>query len=828
MSHMPPADLKERQDAVDTHASWIIRAPAGSGKTRLLVERYLKLLAEHVSAPEQILALTFTRKAASEMRARVLAELNHREHPLAQKVMQQNQTLNWALETQPNRLQIMTIDAFSQGLAKQPDQTQPKCLESADALYTLASDNMLRRLDQTPIPDWAGDLETVLMRLDHHYERANRLFAYLLSKRDQWLPLIGELNRTEDVQQLLTENLNLRLKSLLIQLGAQFPEALKAPLIPIFRHCARTLCELEIGAPICALDHLEDWPTEQLSDLPIWRGICSLLITLTGQWRKSIDRRQGILPKQAQKSELLAYLSALAEYPLLLETMYHFQSCPAPETLDLNTTLALLKVLPIFAASLEVCFKEHNVIDYTGISLKALNQLESNGNPTDLSLALDYRIQHLLIDECQDTSLTQYRLFERLTAGWEADDGRTLFMVGDPMQSIYRFRQADVSLFLHASKYGLGSISPKTLNLRTNFRSNPDIVNWLNQALPAYFPLADNLDTQAVAYQPCVASRPEDAGPHVHQHDIDLSNPQQLQGQLKRMFAKICGTNETAAILVRSRRHAGPIIRALERLNLSFEASVLKPLTQRPEINDLLSLAQFLFYPDRALHLFALLASPLFGISLIDLEKLRANSKLKQCSDFEAVADFNPEIFRGLKALLDMQMQHMPASWIHFAWTQLSGWKCYPSEDAHIATDLFFETLDSALNPETGIDFSLLQTQLSLAALPAKVTRADENPIRIMTIHQSKGLEFDHVCVVGMQERLPPSNAPLLLWTHFLDAEDQAHLIMATKSPSAYKDPLYQYLQGIEKAKAAAEHARLFYVACTRAREQLHILSQES
>ena len=84
--------------------------------------------------------------------------------------------------------------------------------------------------------------------------------------------------------------------------------------------------------------------------------------------------------------------------------------------------------------------------------MAAENALGNNENPSDLALFMDYKIQHLLIDEFQDTSITQYRLIEKLIIGWQPNDGRTIFAVGDPMQSIYRFRQAEVGLFLRTQK----------------------------------------------------------------------------------------------------------------------------------------------------------------------------------------------------------------------------------------------------------------------------------------------------------------------------------------------------------------------------------------
>ena len=83
------------------------------------------------------------------------------------------------------------------------------------------------------------------------------------------------------------------------------------------------------------------------------------------------------------------------------------------------------------------------------------------------------RIQHILVDEFQDTSYTQFELIEKLTAGWEPGDGRTLFLVGDPMQSIYRFRQADVSLFLKARQEGIGNHTPRAADIECQFPLKP-------------------------------------------------------------------------------------------------------------------------------------------------------------------------------------------------------------------------------------------------------------------------------------------------------------------------------------------------------------------
>ena len=115
------------------------------------------------------------------------------------------------------------------------------------------------------------------------------------------------------------------------------------------------------------------------------------------------------------------------------------------------------------------------------ISDSANKSISDEDDPSDLSLIMDYKIKHILLDESQDTSQRQYQFIKNLINGWEQDDGRTLFLVGDPMQSIYRFRNARVSLFLSISKNGIGSLMPHNLVLTNNFRSGGILVENFNK-----------------------------------------------------------------------------------------------------------------------------------------------------------------------------------------------------------------------------------------------------------------------------------------------------------------------------------------------------------
>ena len=200
------ADAQARLRAVDPARSVILQAPAGSGKTTVLIERLLVLLAQ-AETPEEILAITFTRKAAAEMAARIAAVLKRSStapedaraqhlEGLAQAVRARSQARGWRLEENPNRLRIQTLDALNRALALQ----LPLAARGSGALSVLAQPETAyqiaaRRalLDAQADPGLRPDVQLLFERMENDFSRCEALIAAMLPKRAHWLPyLVGD------------------------------------------------------------------------------------------------------------------------------------------------------------------------------------------------------------------------------------------------------------------------------------------------------------------------------------------------------------------------------------------------------------------------------------------------------------------------------------------------------------------------------------------------------------------------------------------------------------------------------------------------------------
>ena len=476
-------DLRAREDALAPTRSFIVQAPAGSGKTELLIQRYLGLLAT-VNEPEEIVAITFTRKAAAEMRERVLAAFAqasaaqepgsdapsahaHRTQELASAALARDGARGWRISDSPARLRIQTIDALCAALTRQMPMlskfgSQPESIEDAGALYAEAARATVELIEaKDPAADY---VERLLVHLDNNVERVEALLVEMLRRRDHWLRHVMVKERADLEGALLAER-----RAVLARVEALLPAAARAELLAIANFSLDNRGEALLAV----------FPGGDEGE--VWGTLAEVLLTANGAWRARVDKRHGFPAGAAGKTwkERLAALIATLADDRLRAALDDTRRLPAAAYTDAQWQVleAITGLLARAVGLLQVVFQSRGQVDFTEVSQRASLALEDAEGPTDLALRLDYQIRHLLIDEFQDTSISQFELIARLTAGWTPDDGRTLFAVGDPMQSIYRFREAEVGLFLKARAGGIGNVVLEALELSANFRSQAGIVD---------------------------------------------------------------------------------------------------------------------------------------------------------------------------------------------------------------------------------------------------------------------------------------------------------------------------------------------------------------
>ncbi|MGH8369631.1 MAG: UvrD-helicase domain-containing protein, partial [Gammaproteobacteria bacterium] len=639
----PVADQAIRARALDAEASFIVQAPAGSGKTELLTQRYLRLLAG-VDAPEEIVAITFTRKAAGEMRSRIVKALEaaeqetppqepHRRHTweLARAARARDQQREWQLVAHPARLRIQTIDSLNAELTRQMPLlsgfgAQPAIAERPRPLYQEAARRTLSLLEQGDAAQSTA-IETLLRQLDNDVPRVVTLLADMLPRRDQWLRHTGtgtDGDRRHELEQAFRHEIEHQLRTAI----AAIPQRFHTELVELASHAGRFLVTQGKDSTLCACAGLNAFPSVEVAGLPVWKGMVEMLLTKTGSWRSAVDSRIGFEPKSDEKTRLLDLLVQLGGEESLRLSLQRTRALPEPKFEDGQWQMldALLNLLPLSVAQLKVLFAERGEVDYAEVALSALSALGKADTPTDLALALDYRIRHLLVDEFQDTSFNQFLLLERLTAGWQSGDGRTLFVVGDPMQSIYRFREAEVGLFLRAQQYGIGNVSLTPLTLSVNFRSQRGVVDWINACFGRIFPAQADVASGAISYSPATAFDAETVQPAVKVHPAFEKDAEQEAGRVIELIRQAHQQQQKVAVLVRGRNHLTALVPRLRREGIRFRAMELERLGERPVVHDLVALTRALLHPGDRTAWLTLLRAPWCGLSLADLYALVAGN----------------------------------------------------------------------------------------------------------------------------------------------------------------------------------------------------------
>jgi ATP-dependent helicase/nuclease subunit A len=814
------ADSQARERALDTATSFIVQAPAGSGKTELLIQRYLKLLAM-VDSPEAIVAITFTRKAAGEMRARVLEALRRAEsgcavatehervtHEIARQVLERDRALGWNLLRNPAQLRIETIDALCASITRRMPWlarfgAMPEISEKADDLYLDAARNTLRHVETA---DEA--LAYLLLHLDNDFMAARRLIVNMLEKRDQWLRHTGVNPDFEAVRGELERSLEQLVLGELRRLRDGF--------------------DPEVATEVTLLRDMDCFPSAAIEDLDKWKIVADLLLTSSGTLRRRVDKNMGFPPTHPLKSRCEQLLARFQRESLLIEALKRFRELPAPRFSDSQwqAMQASVSVLALAVAELQLVFRESGRVDFAELLIRASGALGKVDAPTDLALTLGHSIQHILVDEFQDTSFTQFELLAKLTAGWEPGDGRTLFLVGDPMQSIYRFRQADVSLFLQARTEGIGALRLEPLTLSVNFRSRPEIVQWVNETFAGILPAEDDPESGAVSYCPSIAA--ESGRPGEVQGRVDVHAFLDSVDEATRVVDLVKSAGDAKiAVLVRARSHLGAIVSELKRNKIPFQAIEIDQLSQRAVIEDLMALTLALLHPGDRVSWLAMLRAPWCGLTLQDLHALAgldhhaAIWDLLRQENSRLSDDGQARIERILPVLQDAiaERGRRPLrEWLEHVWLGLGGPACVADETALEDAAAYFDLLESLDRGSDLADFAWFREQV--AKLFAQPDAQAGDVLQVMTIHKAKGLEFDTVILPGLDSPPRQDEQSLLIWL-----EQRGQLLLAPISASGKDaDPIYKYLARIEQRKLESETARMLYVAATRTRSQLHLL----
>lgn len=851
MATLSIPDQAIRQRALQADASFLVQAPAGSGKTELLTQRLLTLLAT-VPVPEAIIAITFTRKAASQMRQRVIKALQYAQNQpapqaphaqqtyyLAKTALQRDAARHWQLINNPQRLNITTIDALCSSITQRMPIVSglgatASIAENTQSMYQAAVSLLLQ--DLTSQQRWQPSLMVLLKHVDNRFDTLETLLVDMLAKRDQWCDVVHNARNHRALKTALQAAFLHVTQVYLHRVRSHFPQVKLGLLHELLYFSQQTV------PPADPLNKVADMSTSIDDNLHFWQAAAQLLLTKSDtnpKFRRSIDKRAGfpdprkvkdLETKQAAKTHkenikaLLLELQAIAG---LERVLIDIRRVPPPTfpTPQWQVLQALLDLLPVLVNYLKDVFRQHGVVDFIEVALSALHALTDSNDRSDTISALHYPLQHLLVDEFQDTSQLQFRLLEQLTHGWQPGDGRTLFFVGDPMQSIYRFRQADVSLFLHTKQVGIGHMRLNFLQLQVNFRCRQPIIDWLNNVFPTVFPVEDDVVNGAISYAPSIAM----AGRQSSTSGVDWHfDRQQLVAAIQTIRQQ--KPDDTLAILVRSRKHLEVILPLLQKHHIPYQAIETGTLATQHVIQDLLSLTFALDNTADDLSWLAILRAPWAGICLPELSLIRhyrPQSVLQNLQQITEITGISPQtiaitqrILPTLQWALDHKDRTILSEHVYQTWLKLSGPACLSEPQALAHAMDYFKLLRTVTQQARYLDRTALTQQLS--QLKATVTSSDHNPIQVMTIHKSKGLEFDTVIVPALDRINQQSDHPILMWEPYRLPDGTQDILMAPIHGSQDKsDKMYAFLCHREKQKQAFEMQRLLYVAVTRAKQRL-------
>lgn len=333
-------DQKIRHLALDIKKSYIIGAPAGSGKTQLLITRFLTALLNIPQDPQQLLAITFTNKAAHEMRQRIISTLEQANNIaegtselqlLAQKVLARDKKMGWQLLQNPQQLNISTIDALSHKIISRVStitnsNASYSITDNADFLYNEAIGELLHEYMGMP---WQNDVLALLQHQNNNYTRLQELLIELLKSRDIWLPYVVTGDSSSKLRLYLEKNLAIRTSAIINYCQLEFNAICTDNLERLFN--------VYLASKNISYTFINE---ENLRKIDFWQELANFLLTKQGSLRKSVVKETGFLSPshvkckeekavlKVQKAEMKSYLDYLSDKDNFIQALQMIQISP--------------------------------------------------------------------------------------------------------------------------------------------------------------------------------------------------------------------------------------------------------------------------------------------------------------------------------------------------------------------------------------------------------------------------------------------------------------------------------------------------------------------
>ena len=859
MAVLPIPDQKIRDEALNTSGSFIVQSPAGSGKTDLLIARYLALLSK-VSHPRQILAVTYTRKAAVQMKNRVIQKLNQAkskeprpESPwealllfLAENALKKHGS-HPAILFNPESLQIGTFHSFCASLLR-GWPVESGISPGLDLLDDIDQEILLQRtVDQYIESILSKDVSSEernayinrLAAVNNYPDALSKQVKGLLGRRDRLkdFPLLSSEKRsTESLGSELNRRLEIYVGYFLSELQGYFLQhetswvSLKKSLTTQKAPNSEKLPDLIPGS--C------------LKDVTRWKEVAEVFITGGGTPRKQFGPKYGF-PNGFGSDPSAAFIKNL---PLVQAKQLAFLAeWPDPE--EDNVGIAELMDVLILAAGASARLQElirTQGMDYLELemgALRALSQAGQGGRPSESLIFHQEHLRHILVDEAQDMNDIQVEILGRLSEGWEPADGRTVFVVGDPKQSIYRFRRAEVELFHELKGKGMprNSEAPlplKPLLLTANFRSRPHLITFANRLFEQVMS-SPRKEYDEVQFSPSKAARetfdhpiPTKAAIFTKEYSGGEGHPprqreaQWVASEVARLHRE--RPKETIAILIPARTNLPSFVKALTDCGVPLQLLEGEPMKQKPVVHHLLTLFTAMIRPYDDVAWAGAVRAPWFRVPdqvLLDLKGGNGFWSERILSR----KDSSPELAKFCEVIVEARKmfgRESYSSTLSRLWEDLDGPRQATAlyDAAGVSNARAFFVLLNLCSGMPGEEALLQLDRLLETAYTPPDPRGAFSSVYMMTIHKAKGLEFDHVFAVNLDYNALTGGRweqPLYRMER-LPGEQRHFLAAATADRRTGQQNLGSYLlKDLTDKRTLAETRRLFYVAATRAKESL-------